>query len=244
METHNIQSNNLKDQILQKIKSGEVHMKPKYYFVLRVVALAVTIFLTVILSIILVSYVLFSINVSGQFFLLGFGARGFYQFLMALPWFILVLDILLVVFLDWLLKSFRFGYNSPILILFVITLVSITALATLLNFTSFHRALMQRAERNGLPIAGGFYIGLRGSHGSHGMFRGEIVSIEGTTTFYIKRNDFDRDMTSDDTIEVFTPDHMDVYSTSLSPGDQVFIAGDKIPSGIRAYGIHKLTTNQ
>ncbi|KND47680.1 MAG: hypothetical protein AB201_01960 [Parcubacteria bacterium C7867-006] len=243
MNTENTQINNIKDQILNKINSGEVNMKPKYYFMLKLALLGVTIFLTFILSSIIVSYVLFSIKVSGQFFLLGFGAKGFYHFIMALPWVILGIDIALIIFLDWLLKSFRFGYNSPVLFLFIGTLASITLLGSLINFTSFHKGLLYRAEQKNLPIAGGFYMGLRKSHGNQGIFRGEIISIEGTSTFYMKYNDYDSDA-DDMTIEVFVPGNTDVYSLSLNPGDQIFIAGDKMSDGIRAYGMRKLTNEQ
>jgi lysylphosphatidylglycerol synthetase-like protein (DUF2156 family) len=145
METEKLQ-NDIKNQILEKIKSGEVNMKPKYYFILKLVALALTVFLTFILSTMLVSYVIFSIKISGQVFLLGFGAKGLYHFFIALPWFILFLDLVLIFFLDWLLKSFKFGYNSSVMFLFVVTLVSITVLASLINSTSFHRDMMIRAE--------------------------------------------------------------------------------------------------
>jgi hypothetical protein len=150
METEKLQ-NDIKNQILEKIKSGEVNMKPKYYFILKLVALALTVFLTFILSTMLVSYVIFSIKISGQVFLLGFGAKGLYHFFIALPWFILFLDLVLIFFLDWLLKSFKFGYNSSVMFLFVVTLVSITVLASLINSTSFHRDMMIRAEGRGLP---------------------------------------------------------------------------------------------
>ncbi len=242
MNQENIQKNSIdiKDQILSKIRSGEVNMRPKYYFMLKLVALALTIFITFILSSVIVSYVLYSIKVGGQFSLLAFGPRGMYHFFLALPWLILLIDICLIAFIDWLLKSFRFGYNSSILFLLIVTMVSITALATLINYTSFHRLLMNRAESKNLPLAGGFYSGLRMSHGNQGIFRGEVVSIESTSTFYMKHNDFDAD--SDDvTVEVFMPNNSDVFTLVLRPGDRVFIAGDRVKEGIKAYGVSKLT---
>lgn len=240
MKEENIQQNSIKEEILQKIKSGQVSMRPKYYFIIKVIALAFTTFVTFILSAVIVSYVIFSIKASGQTNLLAFGPRGLYHFLLALPWVILVVDLILIAFLDWLLKSFRFGYNSSVMFIFVVTMVSITVLATLINYTSFHRSLLFRAENKHLPVAGGFYVGLRMSHGNQGMFRGEVVSIISTSTFYIKHHDFDSD-TDDGLIEVFTPQGSDVFTLLLRNGDEVFVAGDRIPSGIRAYGIRKLT---
>lgn len=236
----NIQSNKIKEDILEKIKSGKLNMRPKYYFVIKLVFLAIATFVMFILSAVIVSYVIFTLKVSGQTNLLTFGPRGLYHFLLALPWLVLFIDVGLIIIIDWLLKSFRFGYNSSILFLLVVTLVSITVLATIINYTSFHKNLMNMAERKNLPFAGGFYMGIKKSHGSQGIFRGEIVSIESTSTFYIKHNDFDSD-TDDSVIEVFTPDGSDVFTLFLRDGDEVFIAGDKIPDGIRAYGIRKLT---
>lgn len=243
MKEENIQQNSIKDEILQKIKSGQVSMRPKYYFVIKLVALAITIFITFLLSSFIVSYVIFSIKTSGQTSLLDFGPRGLYHFILALPWFVLVADILLITFIDWLLKSFRFGYNSSALFLLVVTMVSITVLATIINYTSFHKILLNKAENRHLPIAGGLYMGMRMSHGNSGMFRGEIVSIESTSTFYIKHTDYDGDDTGQ-VIEIFTPTNSDVFTLFLQPGDEVFVAGDKIPGGIRAYGIRKLTESK
>jgi hypothetical protein len=240
METEKIQ-NDIKNQILEKIKSGEVNMKPKYYFIIKLVALALTVFLTFILSTMLVSYVIFSIKISGQFFLLGFGAKGLYHFFIALPWFILGIDVLLIFFLDWLLKSFKFGYNSSVMFLFVVTLVSITVLASLINSTSFHRDMMLRAEGRGLPIAGGFYNDLRRSHKSQGLFRGEIMSIEGTSTFYIRYVDQNSNVDGD-TAKIVVPNSIDIFSLGAMIGDTVYIAGDSINGEIHAYGIRKLTS--
>ncbi len=239
MNPENQQLNKIKEQIFEKIKSGEVNMKSKYYFLIKIILLAVTIFVTFLLSAFIVSYVLFSIKTSGNVLLLGFGARGFYHFILTLPWIVLCVDILLILFLDWLLKSFRFGYNSPVLFLFIGTLASITLLAYLINLTSFHNSVMRMSEDRRIPVAGDFYKGLKKSHGGQGVFLGEVISINGTSTFYAKYSDYDRDV--DDTVRVVLPDGFSVYSIYLSPGDHIFIAGDKNLDEIRAYGLRKLT---
>ncbi len=243
MNEENTQQNNITNDILQKIKTGQVSMRPRYHFVIKLVALAITIFVTFILSSFIVSYVIFSIKTSGQTSLLDFGPRGLYHFILALPWFILVADVLLITFIDWLLKSFRFGYKSSVLFLLVVTMVSITVLATIINYTSFHKILLRKAENRNLPVAGGLYMGIRMSHGNNGMFRGEIISIESTSTFYIKHTDYDGDETGQ-IVEIFTPTNSDVFTLFLQPGDEVFVAGDKIAGGIRAYGIRKLTESE
>ncbi|MBA3732775.1 hypothetical protein H0W91_00130 [Patescibacteria group bacterium] len=229
------QNNNLKDLVLRKIESGELSMKPKYYFVLKVSLLIFIAFVTFMLSALLVSYILFSLREGGQFFLIGFGTRGLYEFFMVFPWLLLGLDILLLLFLDWLLKSFRFGYNSPIIYLFSGSLLLITVLGSLINFTSFHDNMMRRAEGKNLPFAGGLYDGLRKSH--DGLFLGTIVAIEGNE-FMITNSD--NDPRFSETIKVIATINADIQNR-FSLGDKVFIAGDVVNGAIHAYGVHAVT---
>ncbi len=231
------QNYNIKEKILKKIETGEVAMRPKAFFMLKVFLLLFIVLLTFIASILLVSYLLFSISVGGGIFLLGFGTKGFYEFILVFPWILLLINIGLLVILDLLLKRFKFGYNRPILYLFLISLVAITLFGFLINFTPFHSKLMHRAEGKRLPMFGGFYSGLRGSHKGQGIFRG-IVASTSVDTFTLKRNDYDIDL-DDFPIKVLTPPGMKVLSL-LQVGDQVFIAGDLINGEIHAYGITKI----
>ncbi len=67
------ENNNIKLQVLDKIQSGDISMRPKYYFFLKVAAVTLVSFLVLIISSFLVSFVVFSIVQSGRLFLLGFG---------------------------------------------------------------------------------------------------------------------------------------------------------------------------
>ena len=239
MENENItQNNNLKEKIFQKIKAGEVTMTSKYYFYCKVALLVFVIFITLLISAFLISYIMFSLRTGGHLFLLGFGSKGLYEFFIIFPWLILLVDIALLLFLDWLLKSFRFGYNSPIIYLFLGSFVVITSLGTLLTFTPLHKSMMRRAEDKGLPMMGGYYGQVRRSHSEQGIFRGTVVSIEGNTLL-LGPNPYDKDPHMNRQITVVGPEGMDL-STILNIGDEVFVAGNATNSQIWAYGVHKL----
>lgn len=231
-----IQQLNIKDQILKKIESGEIHMKSKAYFVFRLGLLAVLIFLIFIVSTFLLSLVIFSINTNGNLFLLGFGAKGFYDFLLALPWFLLIINIGLILFLDQLLKSFKFGYKSSIMYLFIVTFIFITILSTLINLTSFHGNIAQRAQDKNLPLGGnGFYEGMAPRPYS-GTFKGTVLFIE--------ENTFDISYTrtrgaSLELAKVVAMPNIEV-GEFLKIGDTVFVAGTLYDGNITAYGIKKL----
>ncbi len=225
---------NIKGEVLKKIISGEVAMKPKYYFVLKLCLLVLLVALVFLSSIFLLSYIIFNVRIGGEVFLLGFGKQGLYHFIVAFPWIMLILTTILLLTLDWLLKSFRFGYESPILYLFLFTLVIMTLLGSVINFTSFHKGLMQQAERSKLPFGGGFYDGLRKSHEDRGIFRGEVMSVE-EKGFNMKHRD-------EHIIRVITPLNMNL--SVLNEGDNVFVAGELINGEIRAYGVRKLAEGE
>ncbi len=228
--------NNIPGEVLAKIKAGEISMRPKNYFIFQLCLLIGVLFLIVVTSTFLISYILFSLKAGGQLFLLSFGTRGLYQFLTAFPWFLLCINALLLLFLDWLLKSFRFGYNSPIIYLFLATLFISTFLGWLINFTSVHSALMHRAEDKHLPFGGGFYSGLGKSHSNKGMFQGEVVAIEGKN-FFLRHDDYD----INGGIHVMKVSlGADIDISGLEVGDEVFVAGDLVNNEIIAYGLHKL----
>ena len=241
MNNETSQNNNIKEEIFKKIEAGEVSMTPKAYFVLKVALFIFVMFITFITSVLLVSYILFFVRAEGHLFLLGFGTRGFYEFVLVFPWILLLIDALLLLFFDWLLKRFRFGYHSPIIYLFLGTLAVITIFGCIIYRTPFHRNLMYKAEGNHLPFGAGMYDGLRKSHRKVGIFRGEVVTVSGNT-FTIKYDDYDTPG-DDAPLNIISPADVDV-STLLKPGDQVFVAGDLINGQIRAYGIRKLVDGE
>ena len=238
MENETINNNKITQEVLKKIECGEVKMRSKTYFVLKVGILMFITFITFVTSVILVSYLIFSMKVGGQFLLLGFGTKGIYRFLLILPWFLLVFNAFLLFFLDYLLRRFKFGYNSPLVYLFLGTLVFVTTFSFIVNYTSFHKTMMSRAERRHVPVFGGFYGDLRKSHKNEGILKGKVVSI-GDDYIVIKHFDYDKDDGLDEE-KVYLPKGMNLGSF-IKIGDDVFVAGD-IASGteIRAYGVRKM----
>jgi hypothetical protein len=82
-------------EILQKIKSDDVKMRPRVYFTIKLIILAIISIITLITTVFLFSFVLFSVRASGEMLLLGFGYRGVVIFLSLFPWKTLFLEIVL-----------------------------------------------------------------------------------------------------------------------------------------------------
>src|SRR3954470_23687445 len=115
MNTNNEPQKNSIENILEKIKKNELAIKPKTYFRLKLVALVLVSVLTFIISIFLFSFILFTLRASGHAALIGFGPSGSHVFLALFPWKLLLFDIVLLLIVGWLVRSFRFGYKSSVL---------------------------------------------------------------------------------------------------------------------------------
>ena len=226
-----------REGVLAKIRAGEVHMTPRSHFVVRVVLLVVVAGATLVTSVVLMSFMLFSLRVSGQLLLLGFGWQGIQSFLSLFPWPLLLIEAGLLWALERLLRHFRFGYRSPLMYLLLATAATMLLGGYLLNFTPLHRQLLHRAEHQDLPLIGDFYQPIRRPTPDRGIFKGTVVSVSGST-FVIRNDYYGAEGSTTQEVEA-TPD-TDLASF-LEPGDKVFVAGMTDGRAIHAYGITKVT---
>ncbi len=241
-----MEQNNFKNKILEKIEAGDVSMKPRAYFMISMVAVILLAVLILVTTILLISYTLFSVVVSGHMLLLGFGWRGVLAFMTLFPWLYFCIDIVLLFILDSLIRTFKFGYHRPVLLLFAGTTVVLVVLGYIVSVTSLHGQLLHRAEERRLPPIAGpigpLYDHLRASHRDHGVIQGTVTSIMGNT-FTIGHDDYDPDMDEATTTIVAPPGT--TVNDFLKIGDHVLVAGDILPTGeLQAYGVTKFQIQQ
>ncbi len=238
--TEENQKKEIEMTVLRKIEQGEVKMTPKLYFVAKAGMLVFVMFAVFVVSSILVSFIIFTLSNRGDLFLLGFGTKGILKFVLMFPWYLLVIGAFLLIFLDYLLRRFRYGYNRPLIYLFMATLVFVTLFSFLINFTSFHLRLESIAKRNNLPFIKDIYGNIVRSHRDKGVFRG-VVSFVGEDYILIKPSVFDVDA-RDNELKVYSPSGMDLGSF-VKVGDEIYIAGD-VATGteIVSYGMHTMNS--
>jgi hypothetical protein len=233
-------SNPLQQKILEKIRSGEVSMRPRAYFMLKMALLALVAAAIVLVSVFILNFILFSIRASSQDALLGFGPRGLVAFLAFFPWPLLILDGLLIAGAQWLLREFKFGYKLPVVYVIAGLLVATVAAAFVLDRgTGLNDALLDRYDHDELhgPF-GDLYGNARRLPPGQGMCRCVITEVNGNTLTV-------KDLRTDAALTVIVPsDDPHATSSGLSVGDVVFIAGDGDKDGddmvIRAFGIRKI----
>jgi hypothetical protein len=240
-KTEKIEVDSIEKNVLEKIQSGEVKIRSRMYFVLKVVTLIIVALLVFVTSALLVSFMIFSLRVSGRFFLLGFGDRGLLAFFITFPWFILVADILFIILFERLLNHFKFGYRLPLLYTLGASALFIILAGLALDRISIHETLFQEAAQNHLGPVGGIYTDVRLPPRQEGVFRGIVTSVATTSSavsgstspfvnaFDMRRDDEDADTdTATDTAmlwHVILPPGASIAGF-LAPGDVVLVAGD------------------
>ncbi len=226
---------NIKKNVLEKIRHGDVVMRPKIYFTLQVIVVAVVAVCAFIASVLVVSFAFFSLHESGELLLLGFGVRGLLTFIALFPWVTLLIAVGLVVLLEWLIRYFKFSYRQPILKVFFVAVCVVCVGGLLITFTPLHTNLSDTADRGDLPFIGQLYEDVHMPHEDKGEFRGVVVSVA-TSTITITHNDHDADA-DDGTRVVTVPTN---FNTSiLHIGDRVYVAGDMTNGTVTAYGLSK-----
>ncbi len=226
-------------QVLERIRSGKVKMKPKIFFVLKALLLLGVAFLVLIVSTLLASFIFFGLRVGGHESLLGFGFHGFTTFLLLFPWPLALLDILLLAVLELLLRQFKFAYRRSLLYSFLVLAVVAGASGFLFDTeTRFHDDRFEESKRGALPPPfQGVYNGAHPRAPERlGVYRGFVTGI-GEETFSMTHDDQDND--ADDRIRVvLPPPHFPL--SSLEEGDRVYVAGEEREGVITAYGINVL----
>jgi hypothetical protein len=220
-------NDSIQQAVLDKVRAGKVHRRPRSYFIMRIAATVVVSILLLITSALVISFILFSLDESGEQFLLGFGLHGIEVFFILFPWVPTLLTIALLFLLEWLLQGFKFGYRIPLLNIFLGIVGASLILGVLINFTPLHTTLLGFADKNELPIIGDVYEHILDSHEGQGVCRGMVVSV-GQDSFTMYHNDHDQDQDDGTFIVKISP------SSGLTlphVGDDVLVFGDPEPGG-------------
>ena len=155
--TMNEQEKNLRETIEQKITQGDVTKKTRWYFIVRRIILIAGGVLALCLAIYFGSFMFFLFNDQGIGLLTAFGWEGGLELLGLLPWIIMILIVLIVITIELVGWRFTRLYRQPFIYSIFGLVVVILLASTLIERTHLHRALLESAEHNNLPVAGYFY---------------------------------------------------------------------------------------
>ncbi len=227
---------NLNASLMEKIKSGEVKMKPKVYFISKSVGFILIAVLLFLITIFLVSFIIFFVRGSGLWFLPGFGWPGIRMMLLQLPWFLIAVCAGLVILLEVLISRLGFAYRRPLVYSILVLLVLATTIGILVSKTPLHVSAFRAAVENKLPFAGLLYRSY-GAMDTPNFMNGRVaVPSDGPQKMQVETAD-------GQTFEVEIPTSTNVMM--LKPGpihrdDMIMIMGERSGSKIKAFGLRAL----
>ena len=117
----------MENKIIEKLKKGEVKMRPKWHFVLKAILLGLAIFFIALFSLFLFSFILFCF-------------RPF-------PWILFFFLIILIVLLEYLFSKHSLAYKRPIIYSLIIIISLLFVIGLIINRVDFH----ERMEKRNLP---------------------------------------------------------------------------------------------
>jgi hypothetical protein len=234
----NFEKSTIQKSVLAKIQREDIRMRPRMFFVLKIIGLALLTVLILVISILLCSYVAFTLRLNGHDELLSFGSRGILIFFELFPWPLLALDALLIFLLRQLMRQFKFGYRSPWLpAIIIIAAISIAGGVVLDRATPLNDSLLHQADGGHLPPPFGMMY--RDSRTPQqpgvGEFRGVVEQIQGNT---LVLSSYTESTTTRITVHVPTqgPDAHETYKI----GEGIIVGGQMQNGVVQAFGIHPI----
>jgi len=117
MEKNSLNNNNqdFRRQIMEKIESGRIKMRPKWRFVLEAILWILGLIVAALASLYLISLTVFVLHRSGLWFAPSFGLRGWLVLLVSFPWLILAAAVIFIIGLEIFVRHYSFAWRYPLL---------------------------------------------------------------------------------------------------------------------------------
>ncbi len=169
--------NNLQEDILHKIKAGEIDMKPKWRFVLEAGLWLSGLLVALLVTIYLISFVMYFLKESGLIFAPGYGFRGISLFVISSPWVLIIMSLVFIVILYFLIKRYTFSFRQPLLFTMIGIVVCVIIGSIFIQQTTIHERVHRFTQRHELP---GFLPLYREALGRQpeGLVAGTIIELK------------------------------------------------------------------
>jgi hypothetical protein len=223
------QENSIKDSVIKAISDGKISMRPRWQFVLRAVLLICGIMVLVLALLYLVSFAIFVLHETGEWFVPGFGPHGIREFLSSFPWVILLLSVAVLVSLEILVRKYSFSYKRPVVYTIFGIVILVMVGGVVVAQTPLHGGLYVRAHSNHLPIAGSLYRDFdRPNMGN--VTVGRITVVEDDNLMILDHGG--------NTVTVKFSDDMNYPDgNKFKVGDTIVILGNRMDNTVTAEGI-------
>ena len=218
-----------KQRILDRIREGDVLMRPRWHFMLRTLLVAIGGIIVGLVVLYLISFVVFMLRQTGVAYVPALGFAGMVRFLISLPWLLVIAALAFILVLEVLVRKYSFAYRRPLVYSLVIVLVVVGAGSYLVSASGMHTRLLQAAVEQRLPIAGPVYRAY-GKQQIRGVHPGTVLEASEEGIVILNHRGEEINVIID-------------ARTRLRPGaapvtgDRIVITGEREGAAIRARGV-------
>jgi len=229
MSENNNNGNSIKEKIIERIKRGEVKMRPKFYFLLKTILVIFAIFFLLFLILFLVSFVCFHLRLIGLWYLPFFHPKFFWFYFKLLPWLLIIFCLLLILLVEILAKRFSFVWRKPIVYSLLVIVFFALIGGLLFEKTGLHPHLFFQTREGKMPLMAPLY-----QHFGRPPF-GELNRgiVEEINEGRFKIRTFGNQL-----LEVYFSEN--IPFTEIKEGDSVVVIGKKEDGVINAFDIRKI----
>ncbi|HXK36746.1 MAG TPA: hypothetical protein VJ553_04150 [Candidatus Paceibacterota bacterium] len=167
----------LKNKVMQIIRSGQAHMRPRWQFVLRAVLVVSGIVLAAFTLIYLVSFIIFTLRVTGVLYVPLYRIVGMQLLLRSMPWLLVLLAVAFIALVEILVRRYSFSYRQPLLYSALAIILLAFIGGAVIERTHLHAQFFRHARNGGLPIMGPIYRDF-GARPLPGLHRGIVRDLQ------------------------------------------------------------------
>jgi hypothetical protein len=138
----------LENNIMNKIKTGQVKLKSKYVFLAEKLGLGTAFTLSIVLSALLFNLILFYMKETDNLYYLSFGKNGVLAFLESFPYALVVAFILFIILAGYLITKSDVSYKKPFGYFTVSLIVFVMFLGGILTYTK----IAEKIEKGNHPF--------------------------------------------------------------------------------------------
>ena len=156
----NEENKKIEEKITSLIKSGDVKMKPKWYFSIRAILGVIMLCLLFFFMIYILS--LIDLILDDQY-KLHLNNLGIVETFFALPWLLVLIGVMMLVIFDGLIKKYSFSYRNPFLYTFLVVLVLLLIISSIIKSVDEETRFSRFGEDPKVPVFGPIHRYYRGA---------------------------------------------------------------------------------
>ncbi len=220
---------NTREIIIEKIKAGEVVMRPRWHFACQTIFWTLGLIVVSLVALYLTSFLMFVLHSSGMRFMPLFGYRGIAFAVISSPWVLISATFLFVAVLYVLVRKFSFSYRKPVVYSLLATVFGVLLVSTMIHFLEIHSRMYTFSERHSIPGISKMYQSL--PLPPEGVYAGRVSRIVSESTFIVQNKS--------EEVTVFVDAMTKMPKSEIREGLFVVIFGNKNKeqAEIQAFGV-------